>query len=261
MKKIILSLVAVSLIFIMTACFSSSPDEHPDTSDEYFDTSDEHFDVSNEPQESTDQDDECEVVFLDFDNTVLKTETVTEGSSAQPPVASDRDGYIFVEWDTSFDEVTKDIVVKAVYEEVKEPTLIADTVYAEGEDVVVKVRIKKNPGVLTLFLNTIYVEHAMELVKVESGEAMDGYTFTPPNDLCNGCNIAWHILDVPKDVTDGEVALLHFKLKEGVAPGAYEISVTSNYGSYDAQYNEIQFESIKGYVTIDSTTETKEEIK
>ncbi len=55
------------------------------------------------------------VTFVDYDGTVLKTETVEEGKGATAPTASIREGYTFVGWDKEFDEVTEDITVKAVY--------------------------------------------------------------------------------------------------------------------------------------------------
>ena len=58
------------------------------------------------------------VTFKDWDGTVLKTETVKEGSSATAPSDPTRDGYKFTGWDVSFNNVTSDLIVTAQYEEV-----------------------------------------------------------------------------------------------------------------------------------------------
>lgn len=239
MKKIFLILLAVSLVFSTTACSFRRQTENLSTDDTHQATDCEHK--------------KFEVVFQDFDGSVLKTETVHSGDSAAPPVGLKRDGYKFVKWDTAFDEVTENIVVKAIYEEIKEPTLIADTVYAQGKDVIVKVYIQKNPGILTLLLNTVYVESAMKLTKIESGQAMEGYTFVGPKNLSNACNAAWYTIDTPEKVTDGEVALLHFKLEENVAPGAYEISVSCDNGAFDANHKKVELDVIKGYIILSAT--------
>lgn len=235
LKKIFLILLAVSLVFIISACSSTYQNKDPITKDGK----------------------EFDVVFKNFDGSVLKTEKVNEGDTANPPIGLKRDGYKFVKWDKSFDNVTKDVVVKAVYEEITEPTLIVDTVYSKGEDVVVKVSVKNNPGTLTMLLNTIYVENAMELTKIESGKAMKGYSFVAPKKLSNACNAAWYINDVPDKITDGEIALLHFKLNKNVAPGAYEISISCDNGAFGSNYEEIQFDIINGYVVIENEEETK----
>ncbi len=55
------------------------------------------------------------VTFVDYDGTVLKTETVEHGGSATAPEAPEREGYAFVGWDTIFEEVKSDLIVTAVY--------------------------------------------------------------------------------------------------------------------------------------------------
>lgn len=56
-----------------------------------------------------------EVVFRDYDGTVLKEETVEDGQAAAPPPAPKREGYAFVGWDQSFQCVLSDLVVTAQY--------------------------------------------------------------------------------------------------------------------------------------------------
>ncbi|MBQ7999994.1 MAG: InlB B-repeat-containing protein [Ruminococcus sp.] len=57
------------------------------------------------------------VTFVDFDGTVLSTQLVEAGESAQAPESPVREGYTFLGWDTEFDNVTKDITVTATYSE------------------------------------------------------------------------------------------------------------------------------------------------
>lgn len=58
---------------------------------------------------------EYTVVFKDYDGKVLKTEYVPYMGSATAPATPEREGYTFKCWDTPFLEVTKDLVVTAVY--------------------------------------------------------------------------------------------------------------------------------------------------
>ncbi len=56
------------------------------------------------------------VTFVDWDGSVIDSQQVDYGSSAIAPVDPHRDHYVFVGWDTDFDEVEENLVVKALYE-------------------------------------------------------------------------------------------------------------------------------------------------
>ena len=49
---------------------------------------------------------------------VLRTEKVEANKAATAPKAPEVEGYRFVKWDTDFTKVTKDLLVKPVYEKV-----------------------------------------------------------------------------------------------------------------------------------------------
>ncbi len=55
------------------------------------------------------------VTFVDWDDTVLHTQTVDYGASATAPSAPARKGYTFQEWDDSYYNVTSDKTIKATY--------------------------------------------------------------------------------------------------------------------------------------------------
>ncbi|MBS5395018.1 MAG: InlB B-repeat-containing protein [Clostridium sp.] len=55
------------------------------------------------------------VTFKDDDGTVLKTETVDEGTAATAPTNPTRDGYRFTGWDKTFDTVTGNTEITAQY--------------------------------------------------------------------------------------------------------------------------------------------------
>lgn len=58
------------------------------------------------------------VTFKGADGKVLKEEKVETGKAASAPAAPDRTGYTFTGWDKSFDKVTTDMTVTAVYKQV-----------------------------------------------------------------------------------------------------------------------------------------------
>ena len=59
--------------------------------------------------------DEFTVTFLDYNNDVLKTETVVYGHAATAPADPSRSGYTFDGWDVAFDHVTDYLFVTAQY--------------------------------------------------------------------------------------------------------------------------------------------------
>jgi len=68
------------------------------------------------------------VQFVDWDGTVLKTESVLPGNTATAPDEPAREGcYAFAGWDTLFSNITKDLTVTALYNESHHPGVRADT--------------------------------------------------------------------------------------------------------------------------------------
>lgn len=55
------------------------------------------------------------VKFLDWDNTVLKTQTVRQGDPAMPPLPPVRKGYIFDHWSENFTDIQTNMQITAVY--------------------------------------------------------------------------------------------------------------------------------------------------
>ncbi|MDR0346786.1 MAG: InlB B-repeat-containing protein [Coriobacteriales bacterium] len=59
----------------------------------------------------------CTVTFVDYDGTVLATQSVNSGDAATAPATPNRQGYSFAGWDTGFTNVTTDLIVRATYEQ------------------------------------------------------------------------------------------------------------------------------------------------
>ena len=56
------------------------------------------------------------VRFLDYDNTLLKTDSVVYQSAATAPADPYREGYTFIGWDKDFNSITADLDIYAQYE-------------------------------------------------------------------------------------------------------------------------------------------------
>ena len=64
------------------------------------------------------------VIFKDYNGTVLKEEKVEEGKGATAPANPTREGYKFVGWDKTFTNIKSDLTVTAVYEEIKNYSVV-----------------------------------------------------------------------------------------------------------------------------------------
>ena len=71
------------------------------------------------------------VSFVDKNGEKLKDEDVEYGSGATAPDAPYIDGYEFAGWDKSFDNVTEDITVTAIYRELSVEQPVPETPQAE----------------------------------------------------------------------------------------------------------------------------------
>ena len=56
------------------------------------------------------------VTFKDWNDTVLDTQTVEKGKDAVAPTVPGREGYVFINWNILFNNVTRDLIVTALYE-------------------------------------------------------------------------------------------------------------------------------------------------
>ena len=78
------------------------------------------------------------VIFVDFDGRILRTETVEKGKSATAPITPSREQYIFDKWDVTFDNITSDLTVKAMYKVDESNKMIVEGLeeeYEPGEDI------------------------------------------------------------------------------------------------------------------------------
>lgn len=57
-----------------------------------------------------------EVIFKDWDGTVLKSDSVDWNTAAIAPANPSREGYTFIGWDKEFSRVTEDLSITALYE-------------------------------------------------------------------------------------------------------------------------------------------------
>lgn len=169
------------------------------------------------------------VVFRDYDNTILKTEVVKEGASADAPEEPKREGYIFFGWNKDCSSITKDSIITAEYINSVETVFTVDTVTALPDALIAEVAISvtNNPGILGMVLSLNYDEESLKLVECQNGSALSALTFQEPSRFADGCNFVWYGSETG-EIKDGEILLLTFEIADDAESKKYPISISWN---------------------------------
>lgn len=192
------------------------------------------------------------VTFVDYDGTVLKTETVEIGNSATAPADPERENYIFTGWDNSFDNVTTDLTVTAQYERnITSPSIVVNDVIANVDDetVDVVISIANNPGISSLKFDVLY-DDVLTLSNVTFDAAFGAYV-TAPTPYCNPQTITC-ISPLAEVTVSGTFATLTFNISDTVtADTVANITITLHQDEvYDENFDPVVFEVINGTVNI-----------
>lgn len=193
----------------------------------------------------------CTVTFKDYDGSVIKTENINYGESATAPDAPQRDGYIFLNWDKTFDNVTSDLVVTAQYTKITKPTVcIQSTQASAGDTVEIPVKVYNNPGVNGMQLNVSY-DSNLTLANAENGTALSSLYFTPPGSYANPSKFLWDGIS-GNDTGNGVVLNLSFNIPVSAKSGEeYIINVEYPEGSiFDSDLNDVNFDIVNGSIKI-----------
>jgi len=171
------------------------------------------------------------VTFKDYDGTMLDKQTIEEGKSATAPTSPTRDGYTFTGWDVTFDNITADTVVTAVYTKITEPTLLVNSVTAKaGDTVTVTLSIVNNPGIMNAVLKLEFDETVLTIESVDNGSALSASTFTKPKYFVNGCKFVYDGLDTT-NTDDGIIMTFTIKISDSAVSGSsYDIKISYEEG-------------------------------
>lgn len=163
------------------------------------------------------------VTFYANNGTVLKIDSVSENSSAVPPATpSMTHGTVFKSWDTDFSNVTKDLEIHPVCEEIKDKpnVLVVQSRYSKKDGVVV-VPIQLCGNVCVSGLDII-VRYDKELLNLKAVTEDKGVIF---NDASPGV-IKLNYVSTQNTVADVDICNLQFYVNamEGEIPITIEIA-------------------------------------
>lgn len=190
------------------------------------------------------------VIFKDYDGTTISTQTVFQGESAEEPAIPQREGYLFSGWDTAFDHVSDNLTVTATYTKITGPTVVIENAEGKaGDEVTVRIDLMNSPSLYALSLKIGYDDAALQLVSQQSGEAMEGFTYTKPSKLKNGARFMWYANDPAE--ADGTILKLTFKILDSAAAGEYTITmVNDTTNTYDANDNDVDLAFVNGNILV-----------
>ena len=193
------------------------------------------------------------VTFKDYDGRVLSTQTVEKGKNATAPSPVSREGYVFVGWSVSFDNVQKDLTVTAMYLALSDsPCFVVERVSAKPgqKNVAVTVAVKNNPGIAAIALDIMFDKSNLTLIgftynaSVLNGVSTTSYSAsasTPCLYMVNGTQ------NISGDFT---FATLYFDIP-AKASGTYPISLVYDPDNvYNLAEENIPFEVINGSITV-----------
>ena len=181
------------------------------------------------------------VTFVDYDGTVLKTETVESGKDATAPADPTRDGYTFIGWSGNYTNVTSNLTITAQYNEPPKFVVSTTTTSAGTTDVVVTVSIENNPGILGMVLKLNYDDSVLTLTKATKGAALYSHSLTKPGQFVDGCNFVMDTMELEEeDYEDGVILTLKFTVDSSAAAGSYDIEISYETNAIkDGNYNPI----------------------
>ena len=196
------------------------------------------------------------VTFVDYDGTVLKTETVEHGKNAAPPTDPVRTNYQFVGWDIDYSNVTADIIVKAEYTSLL-PTISIENIQVSKEtsEVTFDVCVKNNPGIMNMVLSMTIDDVVFNFKTAVKGDALPSSAFTKPGTQASSSPYRF-LLDAMEitndDKEDGVIFTVTLSVDDLTAVGEYEVELTYVVGDIvDENFEEINIQIENGTIILE----------
>ena len=157
------------------------------------------------------------VTFKDYNDTILKTESVESGKSATAPQSPVREGYIFSGWDKKFDNVTNDITVNAMYTTVVNCVCAASQTLSPGAQITVPVKILNNTGLCGFEIVVTYDSSVLQPVSVNASALLTSGWFENSIETSedNSFSVVWSGISDMDD--DGELFVITFVVSENAS--------------------------------------------
>ena len=137
-----------------------------------------------------------------------------------------------------------------------EPLLTVGTAAADaGDTAEIEIRIQGNPGIIGMYLELKY-DSRLTLKRVSDKGLLKGKLFSA-NVNTIPFVLSWDDTENMKDnYSDGVVAKLEFKVRDGASPGRYPVSVSfADDGIFNSKLKNVRFSVVNGYVSVNGKSD------
>lgn len=149
------------------------------------------------------------VSFVDYDGTVISTETVNSGATAKLPADPSKEGTTFLGWSGNYVNVTKDETVTAVYSDTKNVFLVESASGSVGDTVTVLVSVDGSVKVGGFQLDLFY-DSALELISYDCDLDLD----IVANDTLHTNGLYLNFSSTTDKTKQRDIVELTFKIKD-----------------------------------------------
>ena len=187
------------------------------------------------------------VTFVDWDGTVLKTESVASGKAATAPADPSRAGYTFSGWDKDFSSVTESITVTARYTSGKNVFTVESVAGAVGDTVTVLVSVDGEVKLCGFDMTLYYDNAVLELVSYDADLDLD--IIVNADYLDNG--VLLNFSAATEKTSYKEIISLNFRIKSTTANAtSVTVEMTSVKELNGATIVDSAYDVVDGVVTI-----------
>lgn len=191
------------------------------------------------------------VTFKDFDGTVLSSQSVAPGRDATAPETPERTGYTFAKWSGSYQNVTSDRTVTAVYYEGAGCAFIVGDAYtsADGMGIAIPIYANINSGITTARIKLDFGAN-LSLTSVTPGASFSSLIGAQNYPVSNSVVLNW--TNGTTNITgDCIFATLYFD-NVGLTFGSASITLTYDEDDVcNTNYDNVPFEVVNGTIFVD----------
>ena len=189
------------------------------------------------------------VIFVDYNGTELKKETVESGKSATSPTNPVRTGYRFTGWDKKFNNVTTNLTVTAQYEQII-------GAYLSSSNQVVEKNATLSIPVNLLNCSTTIKSMGISITNVPSGLSIKNGTWSSNYEYdlknFNKTRLQGASTLVEQGNVSGNIFEFQFTVSDTVESGTYTMEIEMILKYFDSNGDEITLpcQSVEVQVTV-----------